>query len=115
MPKWRPVGMSREQIYAQDQDCFLRPLGMCFVPDEVESVVGVNEPHALSLDHIYEQVRHGPINDASNLLTMHRHCNRVRGCVPFVKFIGERNAEEIARLFPRVAPTICSLLGRNVQ
>lgn len=111
MPKWRPIGQTKPEIYSEDGDCYLRAIGECFIPDSVESVIGTNDDHALSLDHIYEQARHGANHHASNLITMHRHCNRMRGCTPFVRFIGRAKARQIARQFPRVAPTIMAMLG----
>lgn len=114
MPKWRPIGMSRDTIREQDGDCFLRAIGGCYIDDTIESVVGTNDDHALSLDHIREQCRNKTSHDLhhfTNLITMHRHCNRVRSDTPFVQFLGRDRARMVAELFPRVAPTILALLG----
>lgn len=107
MPRWRPIGMSRAQIIAEDgQDCVLRLVGRCVMPADTAPVVGTNEPHSLSLDHIMEQAHHGPNHHPSNLITVHRMCNTVRGSRPFLKFVGKDNARLLARYAPRVAPTI---------
>lgn len=112
MPRWRPIGCSNKQLFLEDgNECALRAIGRCAVPAEIETVIGENLPQALSLDHIREQAHHGSDHRPVNLLTMHRHCNRIRGDRPFVQFVGPQNARRIAQLFPRVAPTILACLG----
>jgi 5-methylcytosine-specific restriction endonuclease McrA len=107
MPRWRPIGMSRDQIIADDgAECKLRLVGRCVLPADTVSTIGSNEPHALSLDHILEQANHGPNPHPSNLITVHRMCNTVRGSRPFLKFVGKNNARILAQMTPRVAPTI---------
>lgn len=106
MPRWRPIGMSKSAIYAQDgNECALKIVGRCLIP-EMGTVIGENEPHSLSLDHIREQAHFGSDHRPENLLTIHRYCNTMRGCRPFVQWIGKDNARRIAARFPRVAPTI---------
>lgn len=112
MPRWRPRGCSKNELFAQDRyECQLRAVGRCLIPDGVASVVGENLPHALSLDHILEQAHFGSDHRPENLLTVHRYCNAARGPRPFVQFVGRKNAERLARLVPRVAPTILACLG----
>jgi 5-methylcytosine-specific restriction endonuclease McrA len=112
MPRWRPIGMTRDAIISQDgNDCVLRLVGRCVLPDDTASVIGENVPEALSLDHIMEQAHHGADHRASNLLTVHRQCNIVRGSRPFVKFVGRYRAQILAQLCPRVAPTIMACLA----
>lgn len=106
MPRWRPIGISKSQIYAQDgNDCALKVVGRCLIPNTV-TTIGENEPHALSLDHIREQAHFGSDHRPENLLTIHRHCNTARGAKPFLRWVGKGNALKIAQRFPRVAPTI---------
>lgn len=124
MPRWRPLGMTADAIKASDGDCVLRFVGRCLLPDDVQSVnagkqadgslIDGNVPHALSLDHIFEQANHGPDHRAQNLLTMHRHCNTIRGSRPFVRFVGRDNAIRIAHLIPRVAPTIRRCISQTI-
>lgn len=115
MPQWRPIGISKARLYAQDgNDCALKVVGRCLLPDAV-ATIGENVPHALSLDHILEQVHFGADHRPENLLTIHRKCNSVRGARPFVRWIGKDNARTIAELFPRVAPTIRQCLYGSVR
>jgi hypothetical protein len=111
MPRWRPLGTSKAQLYSQDgNDCALKVVGRCLLPD-ADTIIGDNAPNALSLDHILEQAHFGSDHRPENLLTVHRLCNTVRGKRPFVRFVGRENARRIAQSFPRVAPTILQCLG----
>lgn len=114
MPRWRPLGCSKSDLYAQDgSDCVLKVVGRCLIPD-IAGVTGAelsNAPHALSLDHIKEQAHFGQDHRPENLLTVHRYCNQVRGSRPFVQFVGRANALKIAWRIPRVAATVHECLG----
>jgi hypothetical protein len=113
MPRWRPLGIAKSELFAQDGDCALKVVGRCLLPD-LPGVTGVevsNAPHALSLDHIKEQAHFGADHRPENLLTCIDYCNQVRGSRPFVVFVGRENARRLAQRFPRVAPTILECLG----
>lgn len=114
MPRWRPIGTSKAELYAEDgNDCALKVVGRCLLPD-LPAVTGSdmsNAPHALSLDHILERAHFGQDHRPENLLSVHRYCNQVRGYRPFVQFVGRVNAIRLSQRFPRVAPTIRLCLG----